>query len=156
MAIAAIAAPPMASTNFQSASNSFNGKTPYSQMGGSAPGWKSRAHAMRRNCFLHPPMPHSCVFYRSHAGLPARAVNVRLDQHIGWIESRLNVRADRAKGIKPFRARELNIAFLQVARGHIVEAGIAHHERQSIVRIAEMRATPAYNHPEVAFVLHTL
>jgi len=23
---------------------------------------------------------------------------VRLDQHIGWIESRLNVRADRAKG----------------------------------------------------------
>src|SRR5437899_2170530 len=43
MAIAAIAAPPMASTNFQSASNSFNAKTPYSQMGGSAPGWKSRA-----------------------------------------------------------------------------------------------------------------
>src|SRR6266436_5344699 len=74
MAIAAIAAPPMASTNFQSASNSFNGKTPYSQMGGSAPGWKSRAHAMRRNCFLHPPMPHSCVFYRNHGA----CVNLRL------------------------------------------------------------------------------
>ncbi len=79
-----------------------------------------------------------------------------LHENIRWIKCRLDVRADRAKRIKTLRARELNIAFLQVARGHIIEAGIAHHERQSIVRIAEMRATPAYNHREFAFVLHTL
>src|SRR2546422_553322 len=66
------------------------------------------------------------------------------------------MRAHSAKSIKPLRASELNIAFLKVARGHIVEAGISDHERQSVVGIAEMRATAADNQREFAFVFHAL
>src|SRR5260370_16903011 len=55
MASAAIAAPPMASTDFQSANNSFNAGTPYSQVGGSARWAGNRVHAMRRGTLLSSP-----------------------------------------------------------------------------------------------------
>src|SRR5712692_3338866 len=81
---------------------------------------------------------------------------MRLHQNIRWIKCGFNVWADSAKGIKSLRAGELNIGLLQVARGHIVEAGITHDERQSVVGIAEMRAAAAHNQRKFAFVFHAL
>src|SRR5712671_4993343 len=213
MAKAAIAAPPMRSSNFQSASKSFNEQTPRPQMRGIAQGPRNIACAARRDGYPHSPMPHCWVFYRNprvygklrlrgvhriaqhantgntdldrvagnertypgwrtggdnvaghqghHAGDPAdkkrgrighqrrdpglsaRAVDVSLDEHVGWVENSFDVRTDGAEGVESLGASELNITFLKVARGDIVEAGVTHHKGQSIVGIAQLRATAA-------------
>src|SRR5712664_853371 len=65
---------------------------------------------------------------RGDAGLPAPAVDVSLDEEAGRVESGLNVRTDGAESIETLGASELNIAFLKVARGDVVEAAITHHE----------------------------
>src|SRR5713101_6913659 len=61
MASAATAAPPKASTSFQSASNSFNEQAPQFQMSGDA---RERVSAPRRKSFLDTPLPHQSPFYR--------------------------------------------------------------------------------------------
>src|SRR6266478_7027798 len=93
---------------------------------------------------------------RSSAGLPSRAVDVRLYEDVRWIEIGFDVRADRAKSIETLSACELDIAFLQVARGDVVEAGVTHHERKRVIGVAQLRAAAANNQRELAFVLYAL
>src|SRR6266699_2729172 len=195
-------------------------------MGGIAQGTRKFACTVWREDSLHPPMPHSWVFYRNreafaklrlrglhriaqhantgdadlhcvagnkwsdasgracsddvaghqrhHAGNPAdqkrgrighqrgdarlaaRAVYARLNQQIGWIKSCFDVRSDGAESIETLAARELNVTFLKVARGDIVEAGVTHHEGKRIFGIAEVRAAPANDQGEFSLVFHAL
>ena len=70
---------------------------------------------------------HGINHQRSPRRLPDIAVYARFHEDIGWIKIRFDVRADRAEGVKTFCARELHIFFLQIARGDIVQAGVAQH-----------------------------
>src|SRR5712691_476318 len=91
---------------------------------------------------------------RSSTGLAPRPVNVRLNEDVRWVEIGFYVRADRARSIETWRACELDIAFLQVARGNIVKAGVTYHEGERVIGVAQLRAAPADNQRELAFVLH--
>jgi hypothetical protein len=92
----------------------------------------------------------------SAAGLTARAVDMRFDEDIGGIELSLDIRANRAKGIKAFGARELGVAFLNVASGNVVEAGVAKKMGESVVAIAQVGTAAADDEGEFAFVFDML
>src|SRR5258707_6416763 len=66
---------------------------------------------------------------------------------------RLDVRADGTKRIETFGARELDVAFLKVARSDVVEARVAEEIGQGIIGIAELRTAAADNDGELALVL---
>src|SRR6266403_3168377 len=93
---------------------------------------------------------------RSVTGLADCTVDARFDENACGVEIGLDVRANGAKGVEAFAARELNIAFLYVARGDVVEAGVAKNVRQRVIGIAELRATAADYDGKLAFVLYTL
>ena|SRR5947209_11843900 len=62
---------------------------------------------------------------RSVARLANLAVYEALDQDIVRQQVRFNMRAGWTESIEALGARELNVRFLQVAGGHIIQAGIA-------------------------------
>src|SRR6266478_1026293 len=168
MASAAIAAPPMASTSFQSANKAFNERAPYCQVSGSTDGAeKSRMRLSKRSLcatgdadlddvpgqkradacgrargddvagiqrhHAGDPADEKCGRVNHQgcaAGLPERAVDARLDKNTGWVELGFDMRANGTKRIEALAASELNVAFLKVARGDVVETRIARHERK--------------------------
>ena len=65
-------------------------------------------------------------------------------------------RADGTKGVEPFGASPLTIFFLQVARGHVVHAGIAKYVRPYVIALAQAVAALADHDSQLAFVVHAL
>ena len=66
------------------------------------------------------------------------------------------MRTDRTKSVEAFAAGKLHVALLQIARGDVVEAGVAEEISKRIVGVAQMRAAAANNEGEFAFVLYLL
>ena len=64
------------------------------------------------------------------------------------------MRTDGAKRVEAFAASELHVGLLQIARGDIVEAGVAEKIGKSIVGIAQMRAAARDNEGELPFMFH--
>src|SRR5580704_13972436 len=81
---------------------------------------------------------------------------MRFHQDIRWIEFRLDVRANGTKGIEAFGARELHVAFLEVACGDVVQAAIAKQIGERIVGVLELRTAPANDKGQLAFVFDAL
>ena len=52
-------------------------------------------------------------------------------------------RAEGTESIEAFYAGKLDVEFLQVARGDVIQAGVAEDVGPDVVRIGEMRAAPA-------------
>src|SRR4051812_45587419 len=66
------------------------------------------------------------------------------------------MRANGAKRVEAFAARKLDIAFLNIARRHVVQAGVAEDVSERVIRIAELRATTANYDRKLAFMLYAL
>ena len=71
---------------------------------------------------------HGIGHQRRAAGLASLAVDAAFDEDIGGIELRFEVRTDRAEGVESFGARELDVGFLKVTSGDVVDAGVAENE----------------------------
>ena len=93
---------------------------------------------------------------RGAAGLAEIAVDAGFDDDVGGIELGFDVRADGAEGVEAFGAGELDIGFLEVARGDVVGAGVAENVGERVVVVTEMRAVFADDDGEFAFVFDTL
>src|SRR5277367_2428418 len=76
---------------------------------------------------------------RSASALPEDSVHMRFNQNIGWIEFRLDMRADGAKRVKTLGSRELHIALLEVARRNIIQAGIPQNMGKRIVSVTRAK-----------------
>ncbi len=59
------------------------------------------------------------------AGLLYHTVQASFHERVARIELRLNVGPHRAETVEALGAGELHIAFLQIASGNVVEAGVA-------------------------------
>src|SRR5580704_6506093 len=81
---------------------------------------------------------------------------MRFHQDIRGIEFRLDVRANGTKGVEAFGARELHFAFLEVARGDVVQATIAKQIAQRIVGVFQLRTAPANDKRKLTFVFDAL
>src|ERR1043165_2079599 len=92
---------------------------------------------------------------RGVAVLLRGAVHARLDVQPLGIELGLDARPDRAKRIEALAARELDVLFLQVARGDVVAAGEA--EDDAAPRIArDVLRLPAEDEDELPLVVDAL
>ena len=72
------------------------------------------------------------------------------------IKVRFNMRPDWAKSVETFGAGKLHVAFLQIPRSNVVEAGIPEKKRQRIVGVLQTRTAASNNQGQLAFVLHLL
>src|SRR5271154_7448009 len=81
---------------------------------------------------------------------------MRFNQNIGWIEFRLDMRADGAKRVKTLGSRELHIALLEVARRNIIQAGIPQNMGKRIVSVPQMRTAHPNDNRKLAFVFPPL
>src|ERR1019366_8140151 len=94
-----------------------------------------------------------------HGGpiLPQLAIHVGLHAYaFPGIEVRRHHRADRTKGVEPLGPGPLTIFFLQVARGHVVDAGIAVYVRAHVIPLAQAVTALADHDSQLAFVVHAL
>ena len=62
---------------------------------------------------------------RGAAGLAEFVVDAGFDDDVRGVEFGFDVRADGAKSVEAFGAGELDVGFLEVARGDVVGAGVA-------------------------------
>ena len=64
---------------------------------------------------------------RGAALLADFAVDARFEGEVGGVEVGDDPGTERRERVEAFAARELNVAPLEIARGHVVGAGIAEH-----------------------------
>src|SRR5690349_12580714 len=75
---------------------------------------------------------------RSVARLADRSIYTRFDENVRGIEIGFDVRANGAEGVEAFAARKLYVALLDIARSHVIEAGIAENVGQGVIGIAKL------------------
>ena len=103
-----------------------------------------------------PERPDGINHQRSSARLAAACPFTCFDQQVVWFQLRFDVRPDGAKSVEAFRARELHIALLQIARGHIVHAGVSEHVGQRVARRPQMGASACRSPSQLAFMFDAL
>src|SRR5580693_132988 len=93
---------------------------------------------------------------RSPPRLTEGSVDTQFHQDIQWVEYSLDVRANGTKGIEAFGARELHVAFLEVARGDVVQAAVAKQIAQRLLGVFQLRTAPANDQGKLTFVFDAL
>jgi hypothetical protein len=84
------------------------------------------------------------------------SVDARLDLEVGRVEAGDDVWADGAEGVEGFAACELHVFALEVAGGHVVEAGVAEDVCERVLVVGEAGAPASDNDGEFALVLDPL
>ena len=87
--------------------------------------------------------------------LPHLAVEYGTDARIPRIKLRFDPWANRAEGIESLAARPLAVAFLDIPRGYIIEAGIAEDIFCSMAGFYCMRLL-ADHYAQLGFIIHAL
>src|SRR4029450_1973558 len=84
--------------------------------------------------------------------LPPLVVDPAFDAAGLAVEPGGDRRADRREGVEALAARVLRLFLLQIAGGHVVDAGQPEHVIPRVRRLHAMRAAPDYN-AELGFVI---
>jgi hypothetical protein len=93
---------------------------------------------------------------RSIGGLAELAVDATFHEGVRGVELRFNVRANGAESVKALGAGKLHVGFLEVARGYVVEAGVAENVGKRVGIVGQLRTFFADDDGEFAFVFDTL
>src|ERR1700735_1100114 len=84
------------------------------------------------------------------------AIQERLDGEARRIERCLDNRAERTERVEALAARKLSVEPLDIARGHVIEAGVAENVLRNIFIGQQVPAAAADDRCEFAFVVNTL